>query len=273
MSGPGLIKHWIQEIEHETRNRQPRVPRDPFMRTAPSVSVRLWHRIVDKLQIQCNQDVKDGHLIQELVYYLESLCARSQPGLAGYECRGLPRRATLQKSTKATKEHIENLRDVCMQLETLCRVEDDASDRIRTTRMFNRSYAFGGLAMWMHLLQHEAFNIYQDASRFAFIPTERTIVPSERCITMQSTYIGTVLHVGPRMLGWSDRDASIRTIAQWLQICEFRGGSQEILHIFARTLLGGFCREHRARSVHECLLLEWLAELNEDIHISKSLPS
>lgn len=64
LSGPGLLRHWIQEIENDTES--PKLY-DLFGWLGLEDSfellmylMRLTHR---RLQIECNRDVKDGLLI------------------------------------------------------------------------------------------------------------------------------------------------------------------------------------------------------------------
>lgn len=119
----------------------------------------------------------------------------------------------------------------------------------------------------MQLLQHKAINKIRDESGFENLPlcTELTLMNSVSCITMQTFFVDTVLEVGPRMLGWSDMKASIRTVAQWLRSFGSLGKIESTLHRFARTLIGGPCREHDTQTFHDCPLLDWLSDLDEDM--------
>lgn len=68
------------------------------------------------------------------------------------------------------------------------------------------------------------------------------------------------------MLGWLDMDSSVCTIVQWLRSFRCLARSKETLHMFVRTLVGGYCREHGTRSFHECPLLEWVSVLEQGVH-------
>lgn len=258
LSGPGLLRQWIQAAHNDNKIRQ-------NLKTSQNLLLNAWHSVLEKLQTECNHEVKDGRRIQVLVSYLESLYACSQPGLGNSQIRGLPSLSAAEKSAKETKECICSLRDICKQLESLCRVKDDISDSIQPVQMFNLSHAFEGNATWMHLLHQTAFNNIFKTSYFAKFPMELSTVSSDRCITLQTTFFDTVLGVGERMLGWLDMDAATRTVAQWLQSVRGLEKSQETLHMFARTLVGGICRVHGTRSFHKCPLLDWLSVLDEDI--------
>lgn len=118
--------------------------------------------------------------------------------------------------------------------------------------LFKKSYSFQESAKWMASLQWDAVWHPEAQSAAHFHPGSR------HQFTLQSLYIGTVHEVGQRMLGWSDLDTALHTLAQWLRVFRSCPGHDSLdeghLTLFARALLGG------AQSRESLLNFQWLSE-------------
>lgn len=177
-----------------------------------------------------------------------------------------PVKATTQ-DLERTVGSISSLIEICGLLMDFCTAHDTEWNRNRLLKLFyRRSCGFAGETFWMHQLQLPAPNSsFLTPLQFEMLLADPILLESQkRCVTLKTTFIDSVHFVGPRVFGWQDMKASLRTLAQWLEVIQYCSNSKA-MDMFARTLKGGFCRVHHTRTLHPCSWNDWLPPIQADI--------
>lgn len=264
-SGQHLLRSWIKAIAVTKTCSGP-------LSLAEYEVKRMWVKFVEEIERLChapNFDKLDR--MQTLLYDLESLYVRCYLNPEELESLNPDSRrhweslGGLNIKARKIERSIKNLVDVCRQLAALCCTDvDNTSHGGVVLDLFKHSYSFRGKASWMNELQRSSTRFvqyYYTPSDLLSRTPKRSFVSPIRCIELQSGFVDRVNYVGPRMLGWSDMDAALRTLAQWLIKALFPRywRSRQHQQMFAQTLVGGFCWEQGVRIACPPALLAWVS--------------
>lgn len=195
----------------------------------------------------------------------------------------------------------EFLIDLVRQLELLASYCTAVDGGIHSAELFSCSYSFIGSSFGFLRLQRD-WNYPQIRPNplvSSWIGSPASLITlysptlSDRVFPIQTIALDSIHEVGPRLLGWSDRESAFRTLFDWFCLL-FRApaitfdnirtevSTKSRLTCFARTIIAGVCGYeaiHRLVRLEELQpLLAWLSSMVDAFtkytgyHISQNTP-